>query len=248
MKSLITAAFRLIGVLAVLALASVSASAQTAPATNVAGYPGAGVLQNADIWDSYLPQAFGPFYSEGGTAATDGLRQFLRMGNFDRSWSTPGGHWPNAFYFTMFWSHYMVAQCFDPDSNFNPTKKGVAAPATGNYAQVTYKSTIPGANDPTRYYSREPYFVDGAKRQHAVYEAAWPTNVGLDVKMRAHALSGPNFGHFNDFIIMEFEFKNTGVRDMNLDGVADVLKAGQSQDNKALTLLMSGECYMSIGS
>jgi hypothetical protein len=213
-------------------------------ATSVVGYPGAGVLQGGDLWDSFLPQAFGPFYSEYNTAPTEGIRQFLRMGNFDRQWTTPGGHWPRAFPWTMFWEHFILAQCYDPDTNFNPTKKGVALPATGNYAQVTYKSTLPGASDPTRKYSYEPYFVDGNRRQHAVYEAGWPTNVGLDVKMRAHVLSGPNWGHFNDFIIIEIEFKNTGVRDMNLDGIPDALLS--STDIKAMTLLMSGDIYMSI--
>ncbi len=235
---------RALGLIVVLlAVCPVLVLAQTAPATSVNGYPGAGALQAGDLWESFLPQAFGPYYGEGGTAATEGLRQFIRMGNFDRGWTTPNGHWPRAFPWTMYWSHYMVAMAYDPDTTFNPTKKGVAAPATGNWGQVTYKSTLPGASDPARYYSRDPYFVD-SRRQHVVYEAGWPTNIGCDVKMRAHAWGGPNWGHFNDFVIVEIEFKNTGNLDMNLDGTID--KSGNNI--KALAMNMAGEIFMSISS
>jgi hypothetical protein len=231
--------------LAVLAILSTQVLAQPGTAANsVIGFPGAGALQAGDYWDSFLPQAFGPYYGEGSTAPTMGNRQFLRFGNFDRAWSTPNGHWPAAFPWTMYWSHYMLAQVFDPDTAFNPTGFGEAAPITKRYAQVTYKATLDGANDPNRMYSIEPYFVDGDRRQHAVYEAAWPTNVGLDVHMRAHAFSGPNWNNFNDFIIVEIEFKNTGKLDIDLDGTPEKL------DNviKALTLNMAGEIYMSISS
>ncbi len=216
------------------------------PARSVVGFPGAGVLQAGDLWESFLPQGFGPFFSEAATFSTEGARQFIRMGNFDRAWSTPNAHWPSGFPYTVFWSHYIVAQVFHPDSNFNPTKKGVAAPAKGNWGQVTYKPSVAGANDPARRYSVEPYFVDGQNRQHIVYEAAWPTNIGCDVKIRAHAFAGPNWGHFNDFVILEIEFRNTGQRDMDMDGVPDAALA--VRDIPALALCMSGEAYMSVGS
>jgi hypothetical protein len=48
-----------------------------------------------------------------------------------------------------------------------PDEAGVAAPATGNWGQVTYKPGIVGDNA-TNKYSVEPYWVD-ANRQHAVY-------------------------------------------------------------------------------
>jgi len=89
---------------------------QTAPAASVVGFPGAGALQAGDLWESLLPQAFGPFYSEAGTAGTSGSRQFIRFGNFDRAWTTPNSHWPGAFPWTMYWSHYMHVMEFNPDT------------------------------------------------------------------------------------------------------------------------------------
>jgi len=236
----------LIGAVVVLMICPGLGLAQTQPATSVVGYPGAGVLQVGDLWDSFLPQAFGPYYGEGGTATAEGIRTFCRFGNFDRAWSTPGSHWPSAFHWTMYWARYMNVAVFDPDPNFNPTGKGEAAPVTGQYAQVTFKNTLPGASDANRLYSIEPYYVDGDRRQHAVYEAGWPTNVGLDVKLRAHGFSGPNWGHFNDFVILEIEFRNTGVRDLDLDGNPDVLLT--PADIRALSIWMGGEIFMSIRS
>jgi hypothetical protein len=232
-------------VIALLILAPSVSYAQPGTAANsVVGFPGAGVIQAGDLSDSFLPEAFGPFYSEGGTFATEGARQFIRFGNFDRAWSTPNAHWPAAFHWTIFWGHYMHAQVFHPDTLFNPTKRGVAAPATGNWGQVTYKPGIVGDNA-TNKYSVEPYWVD-ANRQHAVYEAAWPTNIGCNVKIRAHGFTGPNWGNFNDFVILEIEFKNTGQRDMDMNGVADA--ALSNPDIAAIALCMSGEAYMSVSS
>ena len=54
-------------------------------------------------------------------------------------------------------------------------------------------------------------------------------------------------GNFNDFIIMEIEFKNTGERDMNMDGTS-LTRPLPEPDIKALALIMSGEAYMSIAS
>ena len=58
--------------------------AQTAPATSVANYPGAGVIQAGDAWESFLPQGTTPSYSDAGTYTTLGYRNFIRVGNFDR--------------------------------------------------------------------------------------------------------------------------------------------------------------------
>ncbi|MBF8248082.1 MAG: hypothetical protein HW374_882 [Bacteroidetes bacterium] len=224
--------------------------AQTASAASVVGFPGAGALQAGDLWESLLPEAFGPFYSEAGTAGTLGSRQFIRFGNFDRAWTTPNSHWPGAFPWTMYWSHYMHVMEFNPDTTFNPaTIGGVANPgfhsnSGRNYAMLTYKSTLNGATDATRKYSIEPYWVDGTRRQQVVYEAGWPTNVGLDVKVRARSFQGPNWNNLNDFVILEISFKNTGFLDMNMDG------ASEKTNNviRALALNMAGEIFMSVSS
>ncbi len=232
------------------------ANAQNTPANSVVGYPGAGVLQVGDYWDSFLPESFGPFYSEAADAGTRGRRQFIRFGNFDRSWTTPNGHWPAAFPFTMYWSHYMHAIEYNPDTTFNPAKIGgvdnpsVYANSLGatsgysNYGYIATKPTVNGWTDAARQYSVEPYWVDGDRRQHAVYEAAFPTNLGIDVKIRAHAFTGPNWNNLNDFIILEIQMKNTGFLDMNMDGTAEKT----NNAIRALCLNMAGEIFMSVGS
>ena len=234
-----------------------SASAQPGtPATSVVGYPGAGVIQAGDASESFLPQCFGPNYQENGVASTRGVSHVIQLGNFDRNWTTPGTHWPAAFPLTPYWYKNVMGQVFDPDTNWNrATMVGqpnnsyyaVAAPPGAqysNFANLTYRSTLNGANDPNRTYSIEPYFVDGARRQHVVYEAAWPTNLGIDVKVRAHAFAAPNWNNLNDFVVIELQLKNTGYMDINMNGAAEQL----NHDIKAIAIQVEAQSYMSISS
>ncbi|MCX6132534.1 MAG: hypothetical protein NTU47_01860 [Ignavibacteriales bacterium] len=226
--------------------------AQTAPATSTVNYPGGGVIQAGDTWESFLPMSFTPSYSDAGTYLTQGYKNFIRLGNFDRAWSTPATHWPAAWFYTNYWYKNAWAGAFDPDPNFCPTQIGgkanpsyFSATAGGNnYAQVQYMPTLQGGTDAARHYTVEPYWVDNTRRQHAVYEAAFPSNLGLDVKMRAHGFQGPNWNNLNDFVILEIEFKNTGVLDMNMDGVAEKV----NNTIKALAFSFTEERYMSVGS
>jgi hypothetical protein len=235
-----------------LAVVPATLFAQTAPATSTVNYPGGGVIQAGDTWESFLPMSFTPSYSDAGTYLTQGYKNFIRLGNFDRAWSTPATHWPAAWFYTNYWYKNAWAGAFDPDVTFNPTTIGGVAnpsyfsPTAGgnNYAQIQYKPTLQGASDATRHYTVEPYWVDGTRRQHAVYEAAWPTNLGIDVKIRAHGFQGPNWNNLNDFVILEIEFKNTGNLDMNMDGVAEKV----NNTIKALAFSFTEERYMSVGS
>jgi len=161
-----------------LVIVPMSLLAQTAPATSAFNYAGAGVIQAGDIWDSFLPQGMGITgptvsgvnYEEAATAAALGVRRFLQMGNFDRAWSTPASNWPSAFYMTPYWGRSGWVTVYDPDTTWNrgpattnPNFFALAAPiANANYnihGQLTYKSTLAGATDPTRRYSIEPYFA-----------------------------------------------------------------------------------------
>jgi hypothetical protein len=246
-----------------LAIFPTSVLAQTAPATSVFNYPGAGVIQAGDVWESFLPQGTGTTvgtvtgvnYGEAATAATLGVRRFIHMGNFDRGWTTPATHWPSAFYLTPYWLKDNWVTVYDPDTTWNrgpasanPSFFVASAPITGanynNHAQLTYSSKLLGASDPTRRYSVDPYFVDGTLRQHVVYEAAWPTQLGVDVKFRAHGIAAPNWNNLNDYVIVEVQLKNTGVMDMNLDGVAEQT----NHDIKALAYMIEEQAYMSISS
>ena len=235
-----------------LVVVPVSLFAQTAPATSTVNYPGGGAIIAGDTWESFLPMSFTPSYSDAGTYLTQGFKNFIRLGNFDRAWSTPATHWPAAWWYTNYWYKNAWAGAYDPDPTFCPTQIGgkanpsyFSATAGGNnYAQVQYMPTLLGATDATRHYTVEPYYVDGTRRQHAVYEAAWPTNLGVDVKIRAHGFQGPNWGNLNDFVILEVEFKNTGNLDMNMDGVPEKV----NNTIKALAFSFSEERYMSVGS
>jgi hypothetical protein len=228
--------------------------AQTAPATSTVNYPGGAAIIAGDLWDSWLPMGFTPA-AQGGDAATSGTlgyRVFIRSGNFDRGWSTPMSHWPAAWWYTNYWYKSAWIGAYDPDPTFNPTQiNGAANPsyisatATGNnYGQVQYKPTLLGGTDPTRKYSLEPWYVDGTRRQHAVWEAAMPTNLGLDIKIRAHGFQGPNWNNLNDFVILEIELKNTGNLDMDMNGIPEKV----NNAIKALAFSFSTERYTSVGS
>lgn len=228
------------------------------------GYAGGGVIQAGDVWESFLGQGFVPSYSDATTAATLGNRTFLRLGNFDRQWTTPGTQWPNAYPVTPHWYKNCNVMVYDPDPTFNPaTIGGAANPSyfagsrntTNNYsefAQFTYSDKLQGAvaqvgttlKAGPRNYTKDAYWVDGVRRQHQVFEAAWPTNLGVDVKLRAHGFQGPNWDNLNDFVIVEVEMKNTGVLDMNMDGVPEKL----ANDIKAMVFQFNTEDYSSVSS
>jgi hypothetical protein len=186
---------------------------------------GSAVMISGELWDSFMPPNKGPYYEQ---AALDMLNS-IRVGNFDRAWSSPTHMWPGGWDRGAFWNKQFEITVWDPDTTFNPPQVGGAAnPAhdgDGNYAYAAYPNpgrtrTIPGKGDPTRDYSRETEWRDAQKRHHAVYEAGWPTNVGVDVKMNIHQYS-LNWNNFNDFILVEFTLTNTGVVDINGDGTAE---------------------------
>jgi len=224
------------------------------PANSVVNYPGAGVIQAGDVSESFLPQGTTPNYNEVSTAATLGVRRLLSMGNFDRNWTTPATHYPAAYPLTPYWEKSAAVLVYDPDTTWNrgpassnPSFFTVAAGPSGNYscfAQLTYRSTLNGASNTARHYSTEPYFVDGALRRHVVYEAAWPTNLGIDVTMRAHGFAAPNWDNLNDYVVVEIQLHNTGFLDMNMDGAAEQI----NHDIKALALQVEEEAYMSVSS
>jgi hypothetical protein len=212
---------------------------------------GTGVMVAGELWDSYMPLNRGPYYSEG---SSDILRQ-IRVGNFDRTWGTPTHMWPGGWDFGAFWNKAMEVAVWDPDTTFNPaTIGGVSNPsynagAGSRYAFAGYPNrsrgkSIPGAGDPTRDYAVETRWYDAQKRHHAIYEAAYPTTVGIDVKMKLHQYT-LNWNNFNDFIIVELTLTNTGVVDMNADGIAEMT----GHVIEGICANMHGEyfCYYRLG-
>ena len=156
--------------LVALVVVPTSLMAQTAPATSVFNYPGAGVICAGDVWESFLPQGTTPNYGEVGSPAL-GVRRFVQMGNFDRGWTTPSTHFPSAFPITPYWFKDMWALVYDPDTTWNritilgsnnPSFFPISAGPSGsysNFAQLTYKSTLNGVAD--RKYTIDPYWADG---------------------------------------------------------------------------------------
>ena len=228
----------------------------SSPTDYPAAATGTGHLVAGDLWDSFMPANKGPFSSEAASWEEFGMRQFLRHGNFDRNWSTANGHWPIAHPYTIWWGKYLHAVIYDPDPTFCPAQiNGANNPAYeanskdpagdfSRYINITYHPKLQGAGDPSRDYAKIANFVDGNQRNHVVYEAGWPTNVGLDVKIRAHQFAAPNWNNLNDFIIIEVSFKNTGVVDLNLDGTAE----RTNHKIEALAANFAGDAYMSTGS
>jgi hypothetical protein len=189
---------------------------------------GSAMMVGGELWDSFMPLNRGPFYSE---ATADLFRQ-VRIGNFDRGWSSPTAMWPGGWNYGAFWNKAMEFTVWDPDPAFNPaTIGGVTNPsyyasAGPNYAYLAYPNTtrgktLAGVGDALRNYTRETKWVDPQTRHHALYECAHPTTAGVDVKMRIHQYS-LNWNNFNDIIIVEMTFTNTGNVDMNADGTAEI--------------------------
>ena len=142
---------------------------------------GSGVMVAGNLWDSYMPANKGPYYGE---AANPLVEDMVRMGNFDRQWSTPTHMWPGGYDHGNFWNKDLEMAVFDPDPNFNPATIGgkanpsyFSAGGGANFAHVSYQKTVLGASDVTRNYTKETYWLDATKRHHAVFEAAWPTTV-----------------------------------------------------------------------
>ena len=198
--------------------------AKTTGITNPAN--GTAVMVSGELWDSFMPPNKGPYYSQ----ATIDMLTVIRIGNFDRAWTTPTHMWPGGFDRGAFWAKQMEFTVWDPDPLFNPPQiGGTTNPSyTGspNYSYAAYPNpgrsfTISGKGDPARDYNRETIWKDAQKRHHAVYEAGWPTTVGIDVKMKVHQYS-LNWNNFNDFIIVEFTLTNTGVVDQNGDGTPEM--------------------------
>ena len=208
---------------------------------------GSGIMVAGNLWDSYMPANKGPYYGE---AANTLVSDALRIGNFDRQWSTPTHMWPGGYDHGNFWNKDIYISVFDPDATFNPaTVGGVTNPAyfgsSGpNYAMASYvnkpglnpKRVVLGAGDPARDYARETHWVDATTRHHALYEAGYPTNVGVDVKIEVHQYT-LHWNNFNDFIMVKLRLKNTGTVDIDADGVAEKT----NHRIAALALSCSGE-------
>ena len=112
---------------------------------------------------------------------------------------------------------------FNPGEDFAVANEPIVGADDKHYANLRWVPTVAGANDPARNY-HDP--ANGganlsADRTHAWGMSAWPTTVGVDVKLTAHSWTMP-WGHLDDFHIVEIELYNTGQTDLNGDGTVEL--------------------------
>ena len=149
-----------------------------------------------------------------------GAQHFLTFGPNGGNWLNPGSHWPGGYDVVQTWrdGKRMVFPAFEADEwDANIIRASGEDP---RFAFAYYKPTVAGANDPTRNYTRPARFTD-ATRTHLIYEAGWPTNIGVDFKVRAHQYT-INEQNLNDFIAIEITMTNTGEVDADADGTVEI--------------------------
>lgn len=174
---------------------------------------------NKEVWyrqvvPNYDPAASGP------TSASQNQTLF-RLGNTTRQWEEPVPQWPSGYPAGNYWSSNFEGAVYDPSATFNPsTKKSHWAVAGPNYAFMFFTNQLPGAGDPSRNYARDVKYIDATRRDQVIYEAGFPTNVGIDIKLTARQFT-LNWNNLNDFLLYEYSFTNTGVVDIDGDGTVD---------------------------
>ena len=184
-----------------------------------------GVFVAGDYWDGFTPDNMTPYtdarwWREAGADALNNVT-FVHGGNQNRLWNLPTTMWPGGFAWGQFWSHNMRIIEYNPDPTFNPNSPWkTAANDEQYYAIGTYGTKLQGAGNSARDYVRLTKWVDPNSRTQAIYEFGFPTDIGIDVKVVARQFT-VNWANLNDFIIMEITLTNTGVVDLNKDGVPE---------------------------
>ena len=164
------------------------------------------------------------------------LLHFLTLGPDGTNWLEPGSHWPGGYDLVQTWrdGRRMVFPAFEADGW--GAGRVSAGGSDDRFAFAYYGDGIAGANDPSRNYKRPAVYTD-ASRTHLVYEAGWPTTIGVDFKLRVHQYTS-NDQNMNDFVALEITMTNTGDVDINGDGSEyKILVLDQYDTNAALNLL-----------
>jgi len=184
---------------------------------------GDGYMVAGQLWDSIKP-ANSLFRSPG--EEEDWTRYLVNLGaSHGNNWTEPVHTWPGGFTRTLFWRNgkRVMGTVFSTNPNFNPeeingeTNRAYNAESGTQYAYMYYSPNVPGANDINRNYRRDAYWEDPEHRSLKIYEAGFPTNLGIDVRIKARQYAR-NFAGLNDFIVVEYTFENTGIVDINGDG------------------------------
>jgi hypothetical protein len=192
-----------------------------------------GVFTAGDLWESYLPSNAGTYYGETHDDVTDRWL-VMRIGNWDRQWTTPSDSYPGGENIHLPWGQDLImAEYSDEEINIIT---GSSAPRAKQYANGVYTTMLAGAGVASRDWTSDgAYWVDEGRNEMR-YEGKMPTTLGIDVAWRMRQYAA-NHANLNDFILVELELTNTGVLDIDGDGTAE------KTNNRinALTLLMQNE-------
>jgi hypothetical protein len=192
-----------------------------------------GVFVAGDLWETFLPTNVAKSYQE--QQDNPNTSWFLfRVGNLDRQWTTPTQMYPGGENLHIPWKQAIEMIEYSPDPNFNNFTTA-SDPAAKNYAFgfETSKLARTGNLWPT---DAKADWTDATKRNQVLYQGGTPTNLGVNVNYRIRQYT-LNHANMNDFIAIELELTNTGILDVNGDGIAE------KTDNKinALVLNMRSE-------
>ncbi|RMD91705.1 MAG: hypothetical protein D6814_17890, partial [Calditrichaeota bacterium] len=202
---------------------------------------GNGVIVAGNTWGTYRPpnlpngfprQAYIDDFKDRGD-------NFERNGNWifyqsrfvtSQLFGNPGFSWPFGENIVDVWGGTMAATVYDPSdefaqANLNTFKSPPQNSEELHYSYLRYNTKIPGAGDPARDFVRPDgggaFFENSTTRGKVLYEAGWPTNMGIDVKLRVISLTTP-WGYLDDNHLVEMEFYNTGEADVDGDGTVDL--------------------------
>jgi len=205
-------------------------------------FPKIGIVCCGDLWESFMPSGINKYYGE---SQTDVLKNFViaRLGNYERTWSTPTFHYPAGDIFTLTWNTNLMMTEYHPTELIGAYRKTVASD-TANYRNYCNAFWMASMGNTTATPTANGDAVRGGaqwtddNRHQQLYEFFFPTNIGVDIKGRLRGFSF-NEANMNDFIAMEFELTNTGVQDNNCDGTVD----RTNHKIEALSMLFSEETF-----
>ena len=213
--------------LVALCLVTMSSFVQAEPANNNI------VLAAGEMWGTYTPPNYDYNWPRYGKINED----LSQVDNWDINGSlfytsrcvtsslfgNPGWSWMSSKVLYDF-TNVAFAIEYNDNADFAAANAATAGDAAvENYAVMKFNHSVPGWDDPSRNYHIPSTggAVLSEDRTFAYGTSAWPTQLGVDVKMTVYNWT-TNWGHLDDFHLVEYEMTNTGMADLNGDGTVDV--------------------------
>lgn len=204
-----------------------------------AEYPGVGVMTCGDLWDSFAPTSVFKYSGESNTDPSKNT-MLMKLGCLERQWTTPTKMYPSGSEVNIPWGHSFVMTEYSKIANFNNFTTDTD-PRAKQFINASWLTKLAGVVSTNADSKGGVPWKSSTERNQMVYEASFPTNIGVDVKMRVRAYTC-NEANMNDFIAMEMQLTNTGNQDTNGDGTFE----RTNHDIEALTLIESKEVIGSM--